>query len=58
MIWTMGIMGVNHEIKAAFVRMVGEEVESKICSIDEALQISKKLSLDLVEISPNASRQV
>tara|TARA_B100001778_G_C18509573_1_gene593533 strand:- start:288 stop:749 length:462 start_codon:yes stop_codon:yes gene_type:complete len=38
--------------------MVGEEVESKICSIDEALQISKKLSLDLVEISPNADPPV
>ena len=38
--------------------MVGEKVESKICSIDEALQISKKLSLDLVEISPNAGPPV
>ena len=38
--------------------MVGEEVESKICSIDEAIQISKKLSLDLVEISPNADPPV
>jgi translation initiation factor IF-3 len=32
--------------------MVGEGVEPKICSIDEALKIAKNLGLDLVEISP------
>ncbi|MEC9209173.1 MAG: translation initiation factor IF-3 [Bacteroidota bacterium] len=48
----------NKEITAAFVRMVGEEVEPKICSIDEALKISSNLGLDLVEISPNADPPV
>ena len=38
--------------------MVGEEVEPKICSIDEALKISIKLGLDLVEISPNVDPPV
>ena len=38
--------------------MVGEKVESKICSIDEALQMAKELGLDLVEISPNADPPV
>ena len=38
--------------------MVGEKVEPKICSIDEALNISKRLGLDLVEISPNADPPV
>jgi translation initiation factor IF-3 len=38
--------------------MVGEKVEPKICSIDEALNISKKLALDLVEISPKADPPV
>tara|TARA_Y100000588_G_C14172978_1_gene890034 strand:- start:769 stop:1230 length:462 start_codon:yes stop_codon:yes gene_type:complete len=33
--------------------MVGKDVESKICSIDEAINIAKELGLDLVEISPN-----
>ena len=33
--------------------MVGEGVEPKICSTDEAINIAKKLELDLVEISPN-----
>ena len=38
--------------------MVGERVEPKICSIDEALNISKNLGLDLVEISPNVDPPV
>jgi len=38
--------------------MVGEGVEPKICSIDEAINIAKKLELDLVEISPNAKPPV
>ena len=38
--------------------MVGEEVEPKICSIDEALKISSNLGLDLVEISPNVDPPV
>ena len=38
--------------------MVGEEVEPKICSIDEALKISRNLGLDLVEISPNVDPPV
>jgi len=38
--------------------MVGEDVEAKICSIDEALKIARNLSLDLVEISPNADPPV
>tara|TARA_Y100000385_G_C12853593_1_gene534212 strand:- start:193 stop:654 length:462 start_codon:yes stop_codon:yes gene_type:complete len=38
--------------------MVGESVEPKICSIDEALKISRNLDLDLVEISPNVDPPV
>jgi translation initiation factor IF-3 len=38
--------------------MVGEQVESKICSIDDALAISRGLGLDLVEISPNTDPPV
>ena len=33
-------------------------MESKICSIDDALKISRNLELDLVEISPNADPPV
>ena len=38
--------------------MVGDKVEPKICSIDEALKISRNLGLDLVEISPNVDPPV
>jgi len=33
--------------------MVGEGIEPKICSIDDAMKIANNLGLDLVEISPN-----
>ena len=33
-------------------------MESKICSIDDALKISRNLELDLVEISPNVDPPV
>ncbi|HIG32277.1 MAG TPA: translation initiation factor IF-3 [Flavobacteriales bacterium] len=48
----------NKEITAAFVRMVGDEVEPNIYPLDEALKIAKDLALDLVEISPNAEPPV
>ena len=38
--------------------MVGDKVEPKIVSIDEALKISTSLELDLVEISPKADPPV
>ena len=48
----------NKEITAAFVRVVGDEVEPNIYPLDEALKIAKDLALDLVEISPNAEPPV
>ncbi|MBT6964825.1 MAG: translation initiation factor IF-3 [Flavobacteriales bacterium] len=48
----------NREITSAFVRMVGEGVEPKICSIDDAMKIANNLGLDLVEISPNVDPPV
>ena len=38
--------------------MVGDEVEPNIYPLDEALKIAGDLSLDLVEISPNAEPPV
>ena len=38
--------------------MVGEKVEPKIVSLDEALEIAGNLDLDLVEISPNTEPPV
>ena len=38
--------------------MVGEKVEAKIVSLDEALKTASRLGLDLVEISPNTDPPV
>jgi translation initiation factor IF-3 len=40
------------------VRLVGDNVETGIYSIQEALKIAEELELDLVEISPNAEPPV
>ncbi|MEC9303599.1 MAG: translation initiation factor IF-3 [Bacteroidota bacterium] len=48
----------NREITSPFVRMVGDDVEAKICSLDDAISTAQKLGLDLVEISPNADPPV
>ena len=45
---------LNEEIDAPEVRLVGEDMEPKVLSISEALQIAREKELDLVEISPNA----
>ncbi|HOY38583.1 MAG: translation initiation factor IF-3 [Bacteroidales bacterium] len=49
---------VNHYITAPFVRLVGENVETQILSLREALQVAQSLDLDLVEISPKAEPPV
>lgn len=50
---------VNERIRAATVRVVGENVENPgIYSLAEALRIADNLDLDLVEISPNADPPV
>jgi translation initiation factor IF-3 len=40
------------------VRVVGDEIETEIMSIQDALKLADKLELDLVEISPNADPPV
>jgi translation initiation factor IF-3 len=45
---------INERIQAREVRVVGENVEQGVFSIQQALAIAKAQSLDLVEISPNA----
>lgn len=50
---------VNDEIKIfGNVRLVGDNIESVICPIQEAKSIAKKMGLDLVEIAPNAEPPV
>lgn len=45
---------INENIRAREVRLVGDNVEQGIYSIDKALKIAEDLELDLIEISPTA----
>jgi len=45
---------INGFIKSPEVRIVGEDIESRIVKLAEAVDIADDLGLDLVEISPNA----
>ncbi|MEN7549423.1 translation initiation factor IF-3 [Rapidithrix thailandica] len=48
----------NQRIRAREVRVVGENVENGIFSIEEALKMARAQKLDLVEISPKAKPPV
>jgi len=45
---------INEKIRTREVRLVGDNVEQGVYPIIEALKIARELSLDLIEISPNA----
>lgn len=45
---------INGFIKSPEIRIVGEDIESRIVKLAEAMDIADDLGLDLVEISPNA----
>jgi len=45
---------INERIRSPRVRVVGENVNVGVYPIEEALQMAKGMSLDLVEISPKA----
>lgn len=49
---------VNEEIRTREVRLVGDNVEQGVYSIQEARKIAKEEGLDLVEISPTAKPPV
>lgn len=49
---------INKEISAKSVRVVGDNIESKVLSLYDALKLSKELNLDLIEISPKADPPV
>ncbi|MDP2176086.1 MAG: translation initiation factor IF-3 [Bacteroidota bacterium] len=44
---------INQFIAAPMVRVVGDNVQAQVLSIQDALILAKELELDLVEISPN-----
>ena len=49
---------INDRIRAREVRLVGDNVEVGVYSIQDALKIADDLGLDLIEISPNAEPPV
>ena len=49
---------INERIRAREVRLVGDNVETGIYTIQEAMHIADELGLDLIEISPNAAPPV
>ena len=49
---------VNEQIRAASVRVVGENVEAGVYPLKEALAMAEAAGADLVEISPNAEPPV
>lgn len=49
---------INHQIRVREVRLVGDNVEQGVFTIQEALKIADDLELDLVEISPTANPPV
>ncbi|MDE6756960.1 MAG: translation initiation factor IF-3 [Muribaculaceae bacterium] len=49
---------INERIRAREVRLVGDNVENGVVSIQDALRIADDLGLDLIEISPNAEPPV
>lgn len=49
---------INDRIRSPKVRVVGENIESDVYPIHEAIKMAEELGLDLVEISPNAEPPV
>lgn len=49
---------INEDIKAPVVRVVGENIESDIYNIKDAIELAEEKGLDLVEISPKANPPV
>ena len=49
---------INERIRVREVRLVGDNVETGVYPIQEALRIADDLGLDLIEISPNAEPPV
>ncbi len=49
---------VNEQIRAREVRIVGDDIESTVLPLRDALQLAEQKGVDLVEISPNAEPPV
>lgn len=49
---------INQEIRSREVRLIGDNVEQGVYTVQEAQRIANDLELDLVEISPNVNPPV
>ncbi|MDX9696935.1 MAG: translation initiation factor IF-3 [Bacteroidales bacterium] len=49
---------INEQIRVKAVRVVGDNINPDVYTIQEALRMAEELELDLVEISPNADPPV
>ena len=49
---------VNEQIRARDVRIVGDDIESTVMPLRDALRLAEQKGVDLVEISPNAEPPV
>lgn len=49
---------INEQIRAREVRIVGDDIESRVYPTYQALKIAEEHEMDLVEISPNAQPPV
>jgi translation initiation factor IF-3 len=49
---------INNRIIARTVRVVGDEIETQVLSLQEAIRLADQMELDLVEISPNSDPPV
>jgi translation initiation factor IF-3 len=49
---------INEAIRNPQIRIVGDGIESKVCSVQEAMKIAEPLGVDVVEINPNSNPPV
>jgi len=49
---------INEQIRVPEVRIVGDDIESKVVNTKSAIQMAENMGVDLVEISPNANPPV
>jgi translation initiation factor IF-3 len=49
---------INEGIRSPQIRIVGDGIESKICSVQEAIKIAEPLDVDVVEINSKVSPPV
>jgi translation initiation factor IF-3 len=49
---------INDGIRSPQIRIIGEGIESKVCSVQEAMKIAEPLDVDVVEINSKVSPPV